>query len=168
MLIYAVLNLCRVEIQPNSSDLQNLYWKLTDMDPVWPQEPSSQRSLLLDWERFLLHTCDTVKTQNVFTNLFIEKDFNLTLCLWMSLREMRWSCTTSATSWVQFGSMGIDQPWKTQPQPLCLQDLPGNQVNCRALFEDAVFNTHSKVFCDCGYFFCVLYLFKNVLLVSSW
>ena len=116
----------------------------------------------------LLHTCDTVKTQNVFTSLFIEKDFNLTLCLWMSLREMRWSCTTSATSWVQFGSMGIDQPWKTQPQPLCLQDLPGNQVNCRALFEDAVFNTHSKVFCDCGYFFCVLYLFKNVLLVSSW
>ena len=25
MLIYAALNLCRVEVQPNSSDLKNLY-----------------------------------------------------------------------------------------------------------------------------------------------
>lgn len=60
MLIYAALNLCIVEIQPNSSDLQNRYrddkrtcrWKLTDTDPARPQDPSSQSSLGLYLGRF--------------------------------------------------------------------------------------------------------------------
>lgn len=79
MLIYAALNLCIVEIQPNSSDLQNRYrddkrtcrWKLTDTD----LQPKFLRPV---FGQILLHSCDTVKTQNVLPINSSKKFFTVT------------------------------------------------------------------------------------------
>lgn len=80
MLIYAVLNLCSVEIQPNSSYLQNRYrdcgrtYKVTlnDTDLSRPWDPSSQRSSGLGFEQVLLHSYNTVITE-CFASLVLKK-----------------------------------------------------------------------------------------------
>lgn len=80
MLIYAVLNLCSVEIQPNSSYLQNRYrdcgrtYKVTlnDTDLSRPWDPSSQRSSGLGFEQVLLHSYNTVITE-CFASLVFKK-----------------------------------------------------------------------------------------------
>uniref|UniRef100_A0A8D0S940 Coiled-coil-helix-coiled-coil-helix domain containing 3 n=1 Tax=Sus scrofa TaxID=9823 RepID=A0A8D0S940_PIG len=45
-----------------------------------------------------------------------------------------------------------------------LKESPVNQVNCCALFEDVIFNVHSKVFCECGYF--VFYICSKLFLFN--
>lgn len=69
---------------------------------------------------------NTVKTQNVFTNLFIEKKFQVDIVS-MNVSDrnevvlyhlhhplVAAECSLTAC---------IGQPWKTQPRPLCLQGV---------------------------------------------
>lgn len=72
MLIYAVLNLCGVEIHPSSSCLQSPYrdyGRICEVDAKWHrpyQDPSNQQPLLRpECQQVLLQSCDTVTTQKI-------------------------------------------------------------------------------------------------------
>lgn len=122
------VNLCSVKFMQSWNSAQQQRLKKPIRGSWLIQTLSGLRSLLLDWDRFLLHTCDTVKTRNVFTSLFIEKRFQPDIVsvnvsdrnevVLYRLHHPLVAAECSLTACVR-----VDQPWTTQPRPLCLQGV---------------------------------------------
>lgn len=148
MLIYAVLNLCGVEIQPNSSCLQKRsgdYRTICKVDaeghrPCQASGPSTRGSWGLGVRR-LYGTA-------LLWYLFIFK-FTLT---WLTsvakggvLCPLRQPLVADEHSWMTCAH----RPWKTQTDPsLGSSESPVNQPNPHAVSADSNFKACSRVFCE--------------------
>lgn len=164
MLIYAVLNLCGVEIQPSSSCLQShteimgepVRWTLNDTGPT-RTPPTNSPSLDLIAELCI------VTTQKVLRYPFLKIPLDI-------VHDRRKAiCPTSATLWWHRRTVGQRvwvSPGRHRPVPCVFKESPMNQLSPHVLSEDWTFKTCSRVFCEHGYCSVFSYFLKSVFLVS--
>lgn len=173
MLIYAALNLCRVEIQPNSSDLKNLYVEADWCRPCQASGALHPEVLAPGLGQVFIAYLWYSKNTKCFYQFVHWKKIStwhhVCECLWQKWGGLVPPPPPIGGSWVQFDSMCTCRPAleDTASPPVS----SGSRLGVRWTAMHSLrmqFLIHIAKYFVTGYFFHVLYLFKNVLLVPSW